>query len=70
MVCNGTDLKLSYAATFQVGLTAMTRLGRARSLPQTTKYVRDWVWKLGHEACSPFMYCEEALTHAAPAPRA
>lgn len=72
MVCNGTQLKLSYAPTYQVGLTGMTRLlGSADTLPQTSAYVRDWVWGLSAgDACPPFMYCEEALTHAAPAPKA
>jgi len=68
-VCNGTQLHLSYAATYQVGLTGLQRLGRLAELPQTTRYVRDWVWNLSAgDSCPPFMYCFEALTHSAPAP--
>eukprot|EP00040_Diaphanoeca_grandis_P025941 m.144504 g.144504 ORF g.144504 m.144504 type:complete len:412 (+) comp30378_c0_seq2:12-1247(+) len=65
-VCSNTELKLSYAATYQVGLTGMNRLGKTWSakLAQTTKYVEDYVWGLYYnDACSPFMYCYEALTH-------
>jgi hypothetical protein len=69
LVCSGTALKLSYPGTYQVGLTGMSRLGRAGSLPQTTKYVQDWVWKLSYgDSCSPFMYCYETLTHGGAAP--
>jgi len=76
LVCNGTTLRLSYAATYQVGLTGMQRLlgsglagGVAAAVPQTTKYVQDWVWNLAkNDACSEFMYCFEALTHGAAAP--
>lgn len=70
LVCNGTNLKLSYAPTYQVALTGMTRmLGSSATLPETYKYVHDWVWNLSaNDACAPFMYCDEELTHAESAP--
>jgi hypothetical protein len=53
----------------QVGLTGVSRLASAPQLPQTTKYVHDWVWNLGYgDACSGFMYCYEALTHGSAPP--
>ena len=70
LVCNGTQLKLSYAPTYQVGLTGMARLyGSTKSLPNTARYVQQWVWNLSaSDACGHFMYCDEELTHATPAP--
>jgi hypothetical protein len=66
-VCNNTQLHLGYSATYQVGLTGMTRLGI--NLPETTKYVQEWVWKLSAgDQMGQYMYMYEPLTHGAPAP--
>ena len=52
-----SEHRLQILLHFTVDAVTMT-------VPQTTKYVQDWVWNLGYgDACSPFMYCYEALTH-------
>ena len=70
LVCGGVNLKLSYAATYQVGLAGLSRLGRITDLPQTEMYVTEYLWKLHYnDLCPPFMYCYEALTHGGLAPK-
>jgi hypothetical protein len=67
-LCGGKPLKLGYMpATFQIGLTALQRLGY-KNLTQTTKYVKEYIQPLSgkdHDACDAFMCCFEALTHGA-----
>ena len=65
-LCGGKNLRLGYMpATWQIGLTAMERLGYT-NLTQTTRYVTEYIQPVSgkdHDACDPFMCCFEALTH-------
>ena len=67
-LCGGKNLGLGYMpATWQIGLTAMERLGY-KNLTETTKYVTEYIQPMSgkdHDACDPFMCCFEALTHGA-----